>query len=170
MIIPESVFWYYNLKFPRMIDIHSKYDNMDKSGMFYAVIYINNDIFLCIICMYNLHFITQPLEETKMVWRLGELVKGTSTCQILYHALIVLHQSIKNTILIKNLYNQPLLDPLDVVGWWAHSSYLTNTKEPKSDLMVFIYQSSFFWRMPRMSWGLLSSIGVHTSLLENLCW
>ena len=46
-----------------MIDIHSKYDNMDKSGMFYAVICINNHIFF----MYNLHFIRQPLEETKMV-------------------------------------------------------------------------------------------------------
>ena len=34
-----------------MIDMHSKYDNMQKNGMFYANIGINNPIILCINCM-----------------------------------------------------------------------------------------------------------------------
>ena len=37
-----------------MIDIHSKYDNMHKNGMFYALICINNHIFSCIICMLSI--------------------------------------------------------------------------------------------------------------------
>ena len=45
MIIPKnSAFLYYNVDFHIMIDIHSKYDNMHKNGMFYALIYINNHI------------------------------------------------------------------------------------------------------------------------------
>ena len=31
-----------------MIDMHSKYDNMHKNGMFYALICINNHIIACI--------------------------------------------------------------------------------------------------------------------------
>ena len=34
-----------------MIDIDSKYDNMHKNGIFYALIYINNNIISCIIFM-----------------------------------------------------------------------------------------------------------------------
>ena len=30
-----------------MIDMHSKYDNMHKNEMFYALIYINNHIIVC---------------------------------------------------------------------------------------------------------------------------
>ena len=41
----------YNLKMHEKIDIHSKYDNMHKNGMFYALIYINNHIIICINCM-----------------------------------------------------------------------------------------------------------------------
>ena len=31
-----------------MIDMHSKYDNMHKNEIFYALIYINNHIITCI--------------------------------------------------------------------------------------------------------------------------
>ena len=31
-----------------MVDMYSKYDNMQKNGMFYALIYINNHIITCI--------------------------------------------------------------------------------------------------------------------------
>ena len=34
-----------------MIDMHSKYDNMHKNGMFYALIFIKNYIITCINCM-----------------------------------------------------------------------------------------------------------------------
>ena len=34
-----------------MIDMHSKYDNMPKNGMFYALICNNNHIIICINCM-----------------------------------------------------------------------------------------------------------------------
>ena len=45
MIIPKnSVFCNYNFKFHIMMDMHSKYDNMHKNGMFYASIRINNQI------------------------------------------------------------------------------------------------------------------------------
>ena len=30
-----------------MIDMHSKYDNMHKNRMFYALIYINNHVIAC---------------------------------------------------------------------------------------------------------------------------
>ena len=30
-----------------MVDMHSKYDNMDTNGMFYALICINNHIIIC---------------------------------------------------------------------------------------------------------------------------
>ena len=38
----------YNLKMYEMIDMHSKYDNMHKNGMFCANICINNHIIICI--------------------------------------------------------------------------------------------------------------------------
>ena len=34
-----------------MIEMHSKYDNMHKNGMFYALICINNHIIVCINCV-----------------------------------------------------------------------------------------------------------------------
>ena len=34
-----------------MLDMHSKYDNRHKNGMFYALIYINNQIIACVNCM-----------------------------------------------------------------------------------------------------------------------
>ena len=44
----NNIFWYYNLKLHEMIDIHSKYDNMHKNEMFYALITcINNHIIAC---------------------------------------------------------------------------------------------------------------------------
>ena len=52
MIIPKnSVFWYYNLNLHRMINMHSKYDNMHKNRIFYALICVNNLIITCIDCM-----------------------------------------------------------------------------------------------------------------------
>ena len=41
----------YNLNFHKMIDMHSKYDNMHKNGMFYALIFINILKITCINCM-----------------------------------------------------------------------------------------------------------------------
>ena len=38
-----------------MIDMHSKYNNMHKSKMFYLLIYINNHILICINCMLSMH-------------------------------------------------------------------------------------------------------------------
>ena len=37
-----------------MIDMYSKYDNMDKNGIFYALIFINNHIFACLDCMLSM--------------------------------------------------------------------------------------------------------------------
>ena len=52
MFIPKnSAFKDYNLNFHRIIDIHSKHDNMYKNVMFYALICINNHIITCIDCM-----------------------------------------------------------------------------------------------------------------------
>ena len=38
-----------------MIDMHSKYDNMHKNGMFYALICVINYIITCINCMLSVH-------------------------------------------------------------------------------------------------------------------
>ena len=43
----NSAFWDYNLKLYKMIDMHSKYDNMHKNGMFYALICTNNHVIAC---------------------------------------------------------------------------------------------------------------------------
>ena len=52
MIIPKkSIFLDYNLNFHKMIDIHSKHNNMHKNGMFNALISLNNHIITCIDCM-----------------------------------------------------------------------------------------------------------------------
>ena len=37
-----------------MIDMHSKYDNMHKNGMFYALICINNHIIACVNFMLSM--------------------------------------------------------------------------------------------------------------------
>ena len=37
-----------------MIDMHSKYDNMHKNGMFYALICINNCIIACENCILSI--------------------------------------------------------------------------------------------------------------------
>ena len=39
-----------------MIDIYSKYDNIHENIMFYVLIYINNYIIICIICMLSVNF------------------------------------------------------------------------------------------------------------------
>ena len=36
-----------------MIDMHSKYDNMHKNEMFYALIWINNHILAYVNCYYG---------------------------------------------------------------------------------------------------------------------
>ena len=43
----NSAFWDYNLNLHEMIDMHSKYNNMHKNGIFYALICINNHICAC---------------------------------------------------------------------------------------------------------------------------
>ena len=49
MIIPKnSTFWDYNFKFHRMIDMYRKYDNMNKTGIVYTLICINNHIIISI--------------------------------------------------------------------------------------------------------------------------
>ena len=40
----NSAFWDYNLNLHEMIYMHSKYDNLHKNGMFYALICINNQV------------------------------------------------------------------------------------------------------------------------------
>ena len=40
-----------------MIDVYSKFDNMHKNGMFYALIFINSHIILCIIFMLSTMFV-----------------------------------------------------------------------------------------------------------------
>ena len=47
-MIPKIVhFLDYNLNLHQMIDMHSKYDNMHKNEMFYALICINNHVIAC---------------------------------------------------------------------------------------------------------------------------
>ena len=48
IIFKTNAFLYYNFEFHRMIDMHSKYDNMHKNDMVYALISINIHIILCI--------------------------------------------------------------------------------------------------------------------------
>ena len=47
----NNAFLDYNLKLHRMIDMHSKYDNMNKNIMFYTLICINNNLFTGINCV-----------------------------------------------------------------------------------------------------------------------
>ena len=51
VIHKNSVVSDYNFKFHRMIYMHSKYDNIHKNGIVYALVYINNHIIRCKICM-----------------------------------------------------------------------------------------------------------------------
>ena len=48
IIIPKMILLDHNLKIHEMIDINSKYDNMHKNGVFYALICINNNVNSCI--------------------------------------------------------------------------------------------------------------------------
>ena len=49
-----------------MIDMHSKYDNIHKNGMFYNNIYINNHIITCINCMLSRYKMPSPGEMYKL--------------------------------------------------------------------------------------------------------
>ena len=44
----------YNLKFHEMISMYSKYSNMYKNELFYALIFINNYIITSVNCMLSL--------------------------------------------------------------------------------------------------------------------
>ena len=56
MIIPKnSAFLDYNFKFHRMIDMRSKYDNMHKNGIFYALICINKHVITSISCVLSIN-------------------------------------------------------------------------------------------------------------------
>ena len=48
-----------------MIDMHLKYDNMHKNGMFYALICINNHVIACLGCMLS----RNALEACKGMWQ-----------------------------------------------------------------------------------------------------
>ena len=62
-----------------MIDIHSKHDNMHKSGMFYALICINDHIISCIICMLSLiQGVLQPFNVRDIEKCVG-CIKGKNT-------------------------------------------------------------------------------------------
>ena len=65
----SDIFLYYNVKLHEMIDIHLKYDNMHISGLFYALIYINNYVNSCINCMLSTNTFRKmnPLRFTN--WR-----------------------------------------------------------------------------------------------------
>ena len=47
----KVIFLDHNLKLYKMIEMHSKYDNMHTNGMFNALICINNYVNLCVNCM-----------------------------------------------------------------------------------------------------------------------
>ena len=57
-----------------IIDMHSKYDNMHKNEMFYALVCINNYIISCINCMLsasearesNIHHLSYPKKFKKL--------------------------------------------------------------------------------------------------------
>ena len=51
----NNAFWDYNLKLHGRMNMHSKYDNVHKNGMFYALIWINNHVIIII------NFILSPL-------------------------------------------------------------------------------------------------------------
>ena len=56
MIIPKNYeFWDDNLNFDRMIDMHSKCDNMHKNKMFYVLIFINFYTITWIHCMLSVY-------------------------------------------------------------------------------------------------------------------
>ena len=44
----NDTFLDHNLKLHKMIDMHSKYDNMHTNGIFNVLIYINNHVNSCI--------------------------------------------------------------------------------------------------------------------------
>ena len=56
IILKNSTFLDYNFNFHRMINIHSKYGNLHKNGVFYALICINNHIITCIDYMLLVDF------------------------------------------------------------------------------------------------------------------
>ena len=43
-----------------MIDIHSKYDNMQENEILCVLIYINNHVIICINCMLSVTIFDQP--------------------------------------------------------------------------------------------------------------
>ena len=71
-----------------MIDMHSKYDNMHKNGMFYALIYINNHVINSI--NFILSFITMYPSSLMMVDGhdlISEInsIKHSWSCQVIFN-------------------------------------------------------------------------------------
>ena len=50
-----------------MVDMHSKYDNMHKNGIFYAKICINNHIIICINYMLSPRYTLNFLEGNEIL-------------------------------------------------------------------------------------------------------
>ena len=53
----NNIFWDYNWKLNIMIDMHKKYANMHKNGMFYGLICINSYVNTSINCMLPTDFL-----------------------------------------------------------------------------------------------------------------
>ena len=68
-----------------MIDMDSKYDNMHKSGMFYALICIDNHIIICMNYMLSISKIPDPTTDALLMGR-----DATPS----YHVYIVAHKII----------------------------------------------------------------------------
>ena len=77
----------------------------------------------------------------------GIVGQGCIICQMSYHALIVPRptcQRINDTISSQFLCQLAhYITPLTFAGWLAYSSYLANTKELNSELVVLIHQINF---------------------------
>ena len=90
----NSIFLDYNLRLHKMIDIYSKYDNMHKNGMFYALICINNHIIACQSCVLSIiRNIKVKNHNAPKIWLLHHCGIYSACCEaIVYKQVTKLHK------------------------------------------------------------------------------
>ena len=75
----NDTFLDHNLKLHKMIEMHSKYDNMHTNGIYKGLICINNHINSCISCMLLGSRVNNPITLTRGKERIGTCGHGWSS-------------------------------------------------------------------------------------------